>query len=298
MVVNTESSAITDVRRSVVELLLSNHPCDCLECHRRKRCGPYDICLRHVAVTDRCVVCPVNKDCELQRVVDYLGVHQVHISKDTTAFPVDTSNPFFDLDRNRCILCARCVRTCREVTGVGAIDMAYRGYAMKVATFGDRPLIQSICQSCGECVVRCPTGALAVKERRQPTHEVKTICPYCGVGCGIVLGTDGRELIAVRGNRENPVNSGRLCVKGRFGIVDFVNHPDRLHYPLIKRGGEFVEASWEEALDLVASKLEGYKGDTFAAISSAKCTNEDNYVFQKFTRAVMGTNSIDHCARL
>jgi len=136
------------------------------------------------------------------------------------------------------------------------------------------------------------------KERRQPSQEVKTICPYCGVGCGIVLGTDGRELIAVRGNRENPVNSGRLCVKGRFGIPDFVNHSSRLHSPLIKKDDKFVEASWAETLVLVASKLERYRGDAFAGISSAKCTNEDNYVFQKFTRAVMGTNNVDHCARL
>ena len=118
------------------------------------------------------------------------------------------------------------------------------------------------------------------------------------VGCGTVLGMRDGTLVGVRGDRENPVNSGRLCVKGRFGVVDFVNHPSRLRSPLIKKNGEFVEASWEEALDLVASKLAKYRGNQFAAISSAKCPNEDNYVFQKFVRAVMGTNSIDHCARL
>jgi formate dehydrogenase major subunit len=130
------------------------------------------------------------------------------------------------------------------------------------------------------------------------THEVKTVCPYCGVGCGMYLGVREDEVVGVRGDRENPVNKGRLCVKGRFGIADFINHDDRLTSPLIKQNGEFVEASWDQALDLVAGRLAGFQGEEFAAVASAKATNEDNYVFQKFTRSVMGTNNVDHCARL
>ncbi len=298
MVVNTESAAINEVRRASLELILSTHPCDCLECHRRERCGPYDVCLRHVGVTDRCVTCPSNKDCELQQVVDYIGVHELRIAKDTTPRVVDNSNPFFDIDRNRCILCARCVRACQEVTGVGAIDMAYRGYGMKVATFGDTPLMDSICHSCGECMVRCPVGAMTPKETTRPEREVKTVCTYCGVGCSMYLGIKDEMITGVRGDPEGPANQGRLCVKGRFGIAEFVNHKDRLKTPLIRKGGELVEASWDEALDLVAARLGKYKGDEVAVISSAKATNEDNYVMQKFTRAVMGTNNIDHCARL
>ena len=298
MVVQTDSADISDVRRTVLELLLTNHPCDCLECHRRERCGPYDICLRHVAVTDRCVVCPANKNCELQKVVDYLGVHELRVSKDTRSVPVDDSNPFFNIDRNRCILCARCVRACEEITGVGAIDLAYRGYSMKVATFGDKPLFDSICRSCGECMVRCPVGALTPKETYYPTREVQTTCPYCGVGCQMYLGIQDDRVVSVRGDEEGPANRGRLCVKGRFGIAEFIHHPDRLTTPLIKRNGHFEEATWEEALSLVSSKLENYRGDQVAVISSAKSTNEDNYVMQKFSRAVLGTNNLDHCARL
>ncbi len=298
MVVTTESPAINKVRRMALELILSTHPCDCLECHRRERCGPYDICLRHVAVTDRCVVCPSNGNCELQKVVDYLGVHEVHVSKDTTTVPIDTSNPFFDIDRNRCILCARCVRACQEITGVGAIDMAYRGYSMKVATFGDTPLIDSICRSCGECMVRCPVGALTPKETVRPEREVKTICPYCGIGCQMYLGIKDEKIVGVRGDPEGPANQGRLCVKGRFGIAGFVNHSARLTTPLVRKNGQLEEASWEEALALVAEKLGNYGGDEVGVISSAKCTNEDNYIMQKFARAVLGTNNIDHCARL
>ena len=131
----------------------------------------------------------------------------------------------------------------------------------------------------------------------QPVCEVKTICPYCGCGCGIYLGIRGNTIVNVRGDIENPVNKGNLCVKGRFGH-DFINHPDRLTSPLVKKKGEFVETTWEEALDLVAAKFSQHKGDKFAAISSARCTNEENYLVQKFARAVMGTNNIDHCARL
>ncbi len=298
MVVNTESEAINRVRRTSLELLLSSHPCDCLECHRRERCGPNDVCLRHVAVTDRCVTCPANEDCELQKVVDYLGFHALGVPKDDTPRDIDTTNPFFDLDRNRCILCARCVRSCQEITGVGAIDMAYRGYGMKVATFGDTTLMDSICRSCGECMVRCPVGAMKPKDTVRPEHEVKTTCTYCGVGCSMYLGVKDEKISGVRGDPEGPANQGRLCVKGRFGIAEFVNHPDRLKTPLIRKGGELVPASWDEALDFVAARLSRYQGDEVAVISSAKATNEDNYVMQKLARAVLGTNNVDHCARL
>jgi len=301
MVVHTETEAVNNIRRVALELLLTDHPSDCLVCDRRtatERCNPYDICLRSVSITDRCVTCPSNGRCELQKVVDYVGITELHLPRATRVFPVDTSNPFFDLDRNRCILCARCVRACDEITGVGAIDLAYRGYSMKVATFGDKPLIESICRSCGECVNHCPVGALTPKETHQPEQEVKTTCPYCGVGCQMYLGVRDGQVISVRADRDNEVNRGRLCVKGRFGIAEYVSHPERLTTPLIRRNGQFVEATWDEALDLVAKKFGSYRSAELAVISSAKCTNEENYVVQKFSRAVLGTNNVDHCARL
>jgi formate dehydrogenase major subunit len=176
--------------------------------------------------------------------------------------------------------------------------MAYRGYGMKVATFGDTPLMESVCRSCGECMVRCPVGALAPKDAVRPEAEVKTICPYCGVGCQMYLGVKDNKITGVRGDPGGPANGGRLCVKGRFGIAEFVNHKDRLTVPLVRKNGRLEEASWDEALNLVAEKLKGYGGDEVAIISSAKSTNEDNYAMQKFGRAVLGTNNIDHCARL
>jgi len=298
MVVTTESPAINEIRRASLEMILSTHPCECLVCHRRDRCGPNDICLRSVAVDDRCVTCPSNQDCELQKVVDYLGVHELHIPRDTTPRDIDNSNPFFDFDHNRCILCARCVRTCQEITCVGAIDMANRGYNAKIAAFNDLPLFDSICRSCGECMVRCPTGALNPKEVIRSDKEVKTTCGYCGVGCSMYLGVKDGKIIGVRGDPEGPANQGRLCVKGRFGIAEFVNHQERLIMPLIRKDDKLVEASWEEALSLVAEKLGKFRGEEIAVISSAKSTNEDNYVMQKLARAVLGTNNVDHCARL
>jgi len=299
MVVRTDSPAIKQFRQGVLELMLSDHPSDGLVCNRRERCQPYDICLRSVNVTDRCVMCPKNEQCELQTVVDYIGITELHFPRSAREFPVDASNPFFDLDRNKCILCARCVRTCKEITCVSAIDFANRGYATKVATAFDRPLLEpSNCRSCGECMVRCPTGALATKESIRPDKEVKTTCPYCAVGCQMYLCVKDGRIIGVRGDPEGPANEGRLCVKGRFGIAEFVHHEDRLKTPLIKRDGKFVEASWEEALSFVAENLKKYRSDEVGVVSSARSTNEANYIMQKFGRAALGTNNVDHCARL
>jgi len=297
MVVKTNTEALNEVRRTVVELLLSDHPSECLICHRRERCGPFDICLRNVAVTERCVTCAKNGNCELQDIVDYLGITELPFKHTERSYPVDTSNPFFYRDLVKCVLCGKCVRVCDEVLGIGAVAIINRGFDSKVATFGDRPIIDSSCVSCGECVAHCPVGALMPKVTERPEEEVATTCTYCGVGCGMYLGVRDGKVISVRGKREGTVNNGFLCVKGRFGF-DFINHEDRLKTPLIKKNGKFVEAGWDEALELVATKLGGYKPDELAVVSSAKCTNEDNYVAQKFARAVLKTNNVDHCARL
>jgi len=297
MVVKTNTDALNDVRRAVVELLLSDHPSECLICHRRKRCGPFDICLRNVAVTERCVTCAKNERCELQDIVDYLGITELPFKHTERTYPVDTSNPFFYRDLDKCVLCGKCVRVCDEVLGVGAVAIINRGFDSKVATFGDKPIIDSSCVSCGECVAHCPVGALMPKVTELPDKEVATTCTYCGVGCGLYLGVRDGKVMSVRGKRDGAVNNGLLCVKGRFGF-DFINHKDRLKTPLIKKNGKFVEAGWDEALDLVAAKLGKYKPEEVAVVSSAKCTNEDNYVAQKFARAVLKTNNVDHCARL
>ena len=273
MVVKTETPQVNSVRRTAMELMIADHRTNCL-------------------------TCPKNQHCELQQVAAYLGIREMPFKATTIERTIDNSNPFFNRDMNYCILCGKCVRTCDEIMGVNAISFAFRGYASEISTFRGKPILESTCVSCGECVVRCPTAALVPKKMVEPTMKVKSICPYCGVGCSIYLELRRGEVVGVEGDRGSQVNKGKLCVKGRFGIADFVNHPERLTTPLIRKDGQLTEASWDEALDLVASKLAQYKGRQFAAISSAKATNEDNYLIQKFTRTVMRTNNIDHCARL
>lgn len=281
MAVVTESPDINSVREVVIKLLIANHERNCLTCSS-------------------------DNNCKLQEVASYLGIDQddlgnlrLHIND----ISPDESNPFFIRDLKKCILCGVCVRVCDEILGVNAIDYGFRGYDTKIIASQDKSILESNCVSCGECVVACPVGALVPKNYAKPSREIETICPYCGVGCGIYLGVRGNELISVRGNPDNPVNKGKLCVKGRYGL-EFFNSPQRLTKPLIKKDGEFIEVKWDEALDFVSLKLSEFKNHNstndeprFALLGSAKCTNEENYIFQKFARVVMDTNNIDHCAR-
>ena len=292
MVVTTHTEEIDRIRRRIVELNITSHPEDCL-------------------------VCEKSETCQLLRLARELGVQREIVDRlrrpDRTSRPVDTSHPALNFNPDKCVLCGKCVRACHEIAGIGAIDFAFRGAESRISPFGAKPLADSVCRSCGECVVRCPTGALTVKPFRKPDKEVETLCPYCGVGCGIVLGIRNGSIVQVRGNEASPVNRGGLCVKGRFGL-DFVHHPDRLRKPLIRKDGitrnaipdspleAFREADWDEALDRVVKAIENtrrrHAPDAVGVISSAKCTNEENYLVQKFARAVVGTNNVDHCARL
>ena len=224
----------------------------------------------------------------------------------------DESNPVFNLAMDSCILCARCVNACQSGHQfIGAIDVLGAGGSARIATAGDKPLAQSICTTCGQCLSVCPTGAISVKappDNATPTHQVSTTCPYCGVGCGIKLevgdANEGPEAGRIVASHDDPANLssvGMLCVKGRFGYT-FVQHGDRIKRPLIRQGdrftGDFREATWDEALALVAARLADYPGEAFGTLCSAKATNEDGYVQQKFARLVMGSNNIDHCTRL
>jgi len=213
---------------------------------------------------------------------------------------VDSSNPVFDIAMDSCILCGRCARACQQGHQfIGAIDVVGTATDARIATFMDKPLIDSVCTTCGQCLSVCPTGAISTKESPENiTEYVKTTCPYCGVGCGIVAGVGEDGIIQeMLDDPDNLSSLGMLCVKGRFGYT-FVHHEDRITSPLIRKDGVLVETTWEEALDLVAKKLVEYQGDPFGTLCSAKATNEDGYVQQKFARLVMKSNHIDHCTRL
>jgi len=214
-------------------------------------------------------------------------------------FDVDASKSFFVLDREACILCGRCTVACDEVQQIGAIALLGRGHTTRVGVFGDGPMAASVCTSCGQCVATCPTGALSTKEAPEKiVRRVETTCPYCGVGCGLVVPVreDGRLALMADDVPSNKSSLGTLCVKGRFG-TGFVHSPDRITHPMVRRDGRWVRTSWDEALATAAAGLAKHRG-RFGALASAKATNEDGYAIQKFCRVVMQTNDVDHCTRL
>ena len=214
--------------------------------------------------------------------------------------PVDDSNPIFNIAMEDCILCGRCAQACQDGHQfIGAIDFLGAGSASRIGTFMDRPLIESVCTTCGQCLSVCPTGAIEVKSPVEKiVRTTTTTCPYCGVGCGIKAQVDDNErMVGMLDDPDNESSVGMLCVKGRFGYT-FVQHEDRLTTPLIRKNGKLTPASWDEALDLVVERLAEYRGDDFATLCSAKATNEDGYVQQKFARMLMQSNHIDHCTRL
>lgn len=221
-------------------------------------------------------------------------------------YKTDDSSPVLTYDASKCIKCFRCIKACDEVQGKNVLSFSERGITSYIIAGFDQ-WNESECDGCGECVQLCPTGAIVEKPHRDEIQldkldkKVITTCPYCGVGCQLELSVQNGKIVRSEGVEGVLPNDGRLCVKGRFGY-DYVHSKERLTTPLIKKNGKFVEASWDEALDLIASKFteikEKYGNDALAGYSSAKCTNEDNYLFQKFIRVVFGTNNIDYCTRL
>ncbi|MCL6449787.1 MAG: formate dehydrogenase subunit alpha [Acetobacteraceae bacterium] len=280
MVVETESPRVVRARRTVISLLLANHPEDCLTCQKAG-------------------------ECELQRYAYQYGVERTTYPGERKDYPPDDSNPFFIRDHRKCILCGRCIRMCAERQGRSAVDFAFRGFATRVTTAFDVPLEESPCLFCGNCAAVCPVGALMPrafvgKGRAWEQTRVRTICPYCGVGCSLYLHVRDNRFIGAS-PAPGPANEGLLCVKGRFGL-DFLSSPDRLTQPLLRKDGGLVPASWEEALEAAARGLKEARDrhgpQAVGVLSSAKCTNEENYLIQKLARAALGTNNVDHCARL
>ncbi len=307
MVIHTQTGPLRELRRNIIDLLVSNYPLDC-------------------------IVCDKNGACSLQRYAYEYNICESSYKFERLRLPYQDDNPFFVRDHKYCIQCGRCVRVCDEIVGANAIDYVERGFGSYISTPFELPLAESACVFCGSCVQICPTAALLPKTRIGKGQEwdfkrKRTICGYCGVGCNVEYILKNDRIIYAQGYPEAGVNGEFLCVKGRYGW-DFVNKADRLTHPLVRRDlayelglvdepwklsdttvlkskanpSNYIPVSWDQAIDITATKLaniiQKYGHEAVAGLTSARCTNEENYLFQKLMRAGVGTNNVDHCARL
>ena len=296
MVVRTDTPGVRAVRKEIMEMLTAEHPHGCLTCHRVDLCGPQDVCLRHVAVNDRCVTCPKNERCELKDTTRYVGVPiESPLDYKYRDLPIHTADPFYDRDYNLCIVCGRCVRACDEIRGDNAITFVERAGKALVGTSHGTSLLESGCEFCGACLDVCPVGALVERDHKweKAARVVRAICPHCPVGCQLNLEINSKgNLIRSIPELHSPANRGQACFRGKFGL-EYVNHRQRLRTPLVRRDGELVEATWDEALDLITNRLRTCDGPSFALLSSGDSTNEEHYLAQKFARVAMGSNNVD-----
>ncbi len=297
MEVVTDSPELRERRIEAFRMFLSmtRHPTVCLLCPYREECTGPENCKKGIEVKYGCKVCPMDGRCSIQEIAAFLGITEEELPPCNPRDLPILEEPFFIRDYNYCILCGRCVIVCKDVRKEG-VSSVFMEVLEKGGEISIPSLFEDGCKLCGSCVDACPTGALRVPWEEIPDKIVETVCPYCGVGCGIKVGVKDGKVVWIRGNEKSPVNRGELCVKGKFTIT-FVDSSERLKTPLIKDGGSFRSTSWDEAIGFVAKNLSRFKGSC-GVLSSAKCTNEENYLLQKFARVVLGTNNIDHCARL
>ncbi|TQV88145.1 formate dehydrogenase subunit alpha [Aliikangiella coralliicola] len=281
MHIQTQSPSIQKLRKNIIELVLTDHPLDCLTCES-------------------------NGNCELQDVAAEVGIREVRYKNaaDHSHYDKDESHPYMRSDLSKCINCYRCVRACDEIQGEFVLGVQGRGFDSKIIKGADLSFDDSACVSCGACAQTCPTAAISdvfQSKSVQAQEKIRTICSYCGVGCNLEVSVKNNEILSIRAPNDAKVNAGHTCLKGRYAWR-FYNHPDRLTSPLVRKNGQLVEVSWQEAYQVIADRFNltksEYGPDAIAGISSARCTNEENYLMQKFMRVVIGTNNIDSCARV
>jgi formate dehydrogenase alpha subunit len=281
MEICTESETIIRIRKNIISLLLSNHPNDCMRCEKTGNCALQDLAYKY-------------------------QVDGKRFEGESWNLPIKEDNPFITYEPNKCILCGRCVRICNEVVMAGTIDLVGRGFTTMPDTAFGKPRSLKNCEFCGQCVSTCPVGALTDRQSRgkgrsYEMKKVETTCPYCGTGCQFFLNVKDNKVISVTSSYNAPVNKGNLCIKGRYGY-DFIHRADRIKTPFIREGESFREATWDEALQLVAKRfkelIDKYGSDSVGAFSSARCTNEENYLLSKWVRACLGSNNVDNCARV
>jgi len=277
----TSNKDLKNLRKNIVELVLTDHPMTCSTCE-------------------------VNNNCELQTVANDLGIneHRYNEPKQNKGILKDTSHAYMRMNLDNCINCGRCVRACDEIQGSFVLTMSGRGFESKITTDNNMLFGDSSCVSCGACAHTCPTDAISDVFQSKSAiadEKIRTTCSYCGVGCNLEIAVKDNKVLSIDTPKYTEVNAGHTCLKGRYAF-GFYNHKDRLTSPLIKKDDKFEKVTWEEAYSFIKNKLvqikKNYGPDAIAGISSARCTNEENYVFQKMIRAVIGTNNVDCCARI
>jgi formate dehydrogenase alpha subunit len=300
MIVRTNTAQVQAMRMEILQLFMSEHTASCLVCDEKEDCKRYSVTVRKAGVTTGCRYCPKDGQCELQEVAERLGVREIVYPIHYRNLRVESEDPFYDRDYNLCILCGRCIRMCQEVRTANVLAFKQRGRATIIGPAFSRTHLQAGCEFCGACVAVCPTGALREKTRAwegKPDHEVTTTCSFCGVGCQLHLLVKNDKVIGSLPAPDDLINHGQLCVKGRFCNTELVNGPMRLRVPQMRYNGSHAEISWEKAIDLAAERLSACPPDRFKLLASPNLCNEDLYVAQKFTRAVMGSNNVDTSAR-
>ncbi|MBN2266020.1 MAG: molybdopterin-dependent oxidoreductase, partial [Candidatus Aminicenantes bacterium] len=290
MEVATATPDLQALRRGILELILAEHPHACLICAEKPSCDEYKSTIRKTGEVTGCVLCPANGRCELQKVVEAVGLSLVPFPSHRRPGEVRRDDPFIDRDNALCILCGRCVRVCQEVRGANVLTFVSRGSETVVGTVLDRRLLDSGCQFCGACVDVCPTGSLAERATRYdrpPEAEVKAVCTLCGQGCGLLVRTREGRVAGTAPDPEGPVNRGQACVKGRFLVRPALGHPSRLLRPLIRENGALREAPWEEALTLAATRLAALGPGRVAVTASAQSSCEDLYLLHRFASEIL-----------
>ena len=294
----TNTDEVLEVRRSVLNLLMSEHPHGCLTCDRIVHCGPNDICLRNVSVTNRCVVCPQNQRCDLQATVEITGVTETLLPFSYRELPVRSDDPFIDRDYNLCIACARCVRVCDEVIGAEAISRVDRGDRILPGTPNDVSLSDPLsgCIFCGMCVDVCPVGALTERENKWaglPDETVTTVCTQCEINCQLKVEMKDWKVLRVIPDIEGGPNTGLACVRGKFQLTDGARREDRLLLAHVRGAdGTLSEVSFEEAIAAGAQGFRAHGGRAFAVVASTARSNEDSYLLAKLARDGLGSENV------
>ena len=300
MKVLTDTVALRDMRREILQLILSEHPASCLICDEKDGCRANQYTVRKAGVTTGCRQCPNDGQCELQQVVEKLEVTEIDYPIYYRGYEAEHDDPFFDRDYNICILCGRCVRMCQEVRGTSVLAFKFRGPQAQIGPAFGRNHVEAGCEFCGACVSVCPTGTLAEKASKwdgQPDGFEVSTCPFCPLGCQVELHHKDGRLSKVEANLDPQINDGQLCVRGRFCMPEATHHHERAKKPVLKRGEYFREVTWEESLNEVAGRLKGLTPTDFLMVVSGDLTNESLYTAQKFVRSCLSMNSIDSTAR-